>query len=83
MPRRSIGAQTMTIWPLIVLQLLSFSILSMGCSKSSFILHSGSQSVVEPTIPTQRDLLGAMSIYVITSAPNKRSLGEVNGLART
>jgi len=78
--RHSLGGKTTAIWPLIVLQLSSFSFLRMGYSESFSFHHRGSRSTAEPT---SHDLPGAMSIYVSTATPNRRSLGAVNGLART
>jgi hypothetical protein len=37
--RHGLGGKTMAIWPLIILQLSSFSFLRMGYSESLFVLH--------------------------------------------
>ena len=76
--RHPVGCLTVALWPLIVLQLLSFSILRMGYCKSLHCYHSRTKETLSGT----RDLSGAMSMYVSSATPNKRSLGALNGLAR-
>jgi MFS family permease len=80
-----VGGSTVTVWPLIFMQLLSFSALRMGFSTSFFDYpahhHRGLNAECGIVAPI---LLAASILYVALSIPNhsRRSLGAVHGLAR-
>jgi MFS family permease len=71
------GGTATGVWPLIVLQLVSLSVTVMGFSKS-FASYA-----VGPDIDGVFCAQGSVFMFVSSAAPNKRSLGAMNGLAQT
>ena len=73
--RHATGSSTMTVWPLIFLQLLSLSVFMMGYCK--FLLFTCEYADPEFNVQSFRRCMYMSSVY-----PSKRSLGAVNGCAR-
>ena len=76
--RHATGGSTMTVGPLIFVQLLSYSTLLMGFSTSLISVYFQGRV----TLSMMRDLLGAAMIFISSAIPSKRSLGAVNGISR-
>jgi hypothetical protein len=72
-----VGGRTVAVWPLIFLQLLSYSILGMGFSKSSLVCLG-----FRCLLRLFTHLSGAMTMYLSSATPSRRSLGAVIGLGR-